>query len=148
MTAKCYYISCRLNNIGKVLACRCFGRFFQQAHLNYVADLGPMSLTVKVNVVSSVIGSTSSLSSGISQLCAQGRISSKRLVDIVFIYKLRCTLIRTHFMKFFRVYIFYAYCTLIGMNTVLVFLSRTRILHDFQKLAKMAKSTKQNFEWS
>ena len=81
------------------------GRYwhFIALDVNIAADLGPISMTIKVNVVSSVTGSTSSVSSGISQLCAQGRKSSKRVVDIVFIYKLRCTLIRTHFMKFIRV---------------------------------------------
>ena len=38
--------------------------------MNYVVDLGPMLMSVKVNVVPS---STSSLSSGISQLHAQAR---------------------------------------------------------------------------
>ena len=68
--------------------------------MNYVADLRPMLMTIKVNVVSSVIGSTLSLSSVISQLHGQGHMSSERVVDIVLIYKLRCTLIRTHFMIF------------------------------------------------
>ena len=40
-------------------------------------------MTIKVNVVSSVIGSTSSLSSGISQLRALDHISFEQVVDIV-----------------------------------------------------------------
>ena len=63
-------------------------------------------MTIKVNVVSSVIGSMSSLSSGISQLRAHGRMASERVVDIVLIYKFRCTLIRTHLINCFRAKMF------------------------------------------
>ena len=91
----CYYISCCVNVIGKILAYRWFG----QAHLNDV-DLGPM--VIKVNVVSSVIVSTLSLLIGISQLHAHGRMLSEQVVDIVLIYKLMRTFIRTHFMEFFK----------------------------------------------
>ena len=47
----------------------------QQVQVNYVADLGSMSVTIKVNAVSSVIGSMSSLSRGISQLHTHGLMS-------------------------------------------------------------------------